>query len=250
MKMCRKAPPINKQALLPTRQDSSPRRLKPVTRRGRRVSTSTSTTPSAGTAYRGAVDTTLLPQALEQPRDVAEDAMPSLNSAANIESAREFSVASTRANPGGCPSNLDDERVGCINCGRKFSPDRVNVHEEICKRVYKNDGRGRRGLKERRELEVQRTRGSSCPVFGGDAERRIRPRLRRFSMVEQKNGKSDWHAIGTIMGEITVTNQVERNPSIVARGSCALVFQGRSLIGMPISPTLTACTHTTSSLAI
>lgn len=76
----------------------------------------------------------------------------------------------------------DDGRVACANCRRKFSPDRVGVHQEICRRVNPNnpiaDARGRNTFEERTTSAVRSTRRSSCPALGDDKKtRRTRTEL-------------------------------------------------------------------------
>lgn len=58
----------------------------------------------------------------------------------------------------------DDGRVACSNCRRRFSADRVGVHEEICKRVNTDKPKGRKKMKRIASVAVGCTRQSSCPV--------------------------------------------------------------------------------------
>lgn len=86
-----------------------------------------------------------------------------------------------------------DGRVACANCRRKFSPDRVGVHQEICRRVNPNnpiaDARGRNIFEMRTTSVVRSTRRSSCPALGDDQKTR-RSRTERVMPLRHGGDRS------------------------------------------------------------
>lgn len=108
--------------------------------------------------------------------------------------------------PPGLGSNEDgsrryieaDGRVACSNCLRRFSPDRVGVHQDICKRVNeavvsRDDGdrtkcERRKTLKTSKPQSAFYRRGSNHPVLGEfGAATRTHGALRKSEDQEKHN---------------------------------------------------------------
>ncbi len=90
-----------------------------------------------------------------------------------------------------------DGRVACSNCLRRFSPDRVGVHQDICERV--NAAVETRGVRERKcqwrkTLKISKPQSSSCrrgsnrPLLGEfGAAARARGTLTKSEDPERRN---------------------------------------------------------------
>lgn len=88
-------------------------------------------------------------------------------------------------------SSEDDGRVACTACKRKFSPDRVEVHQDICQRVNGTKGRGRRD--EEGELSsFHKPRRSSCPTFRCNG---VKTPWRRGCSVGRERDKNWWRTV-------------------------------------------------------
>lgn len=170
MSMCRRAPARLKQ--LHTTQDLGNRRQQPNLTAWRGGVTPT-VTANASPA-KGATDPTPRQDTLGQDSKCERRGkfLTSYDSEALSEpvSGRNHNddVQSTPTNATGTTNDITsiegDGRVACTICQRKFSPDRVEVHQDICERVNRTEGRGRQD--EKGELPgFHKPRRSSCPAF-------------------------------------------------------------------------------------